>query len=90
LSLFGHVMEDVRGEQRRRTLKAGSIAFGGGAIDCTVRNLSSRGACLEVTSQQGIPEFFVLAIEGDEIKLPCSIAWRKGRKMGVVFKLKLD
>jgi hypothetical protein len=83
-------MEDVRGEQRRRTLKAGSIAFGGGAIDCTVRNLSPNGACLEVTSQQDVPEFFVLVIEGDEIKRPCSVAWRKGRRMGVVFKSKLD
>jgi hypothetical protein len=29
-------------------LKAGTIEFGGGAIDCTVRNVSETGAALEV------------------------------------------
>jgi hypothetical protein len=37
-------------------LKAGKISFGGGAIDCTVRNLSETGAALEVTTPVGIPE----------------------------------
>jgi hypothetical protein len=32
---------------RRRVLKAGSISFGGGAIDCTVRNISDTGAALD-------------------------------------------
>jgi hypothetical protein len=32
---------------RRRILKAGSIQFGGGSIDCTIRNLSETGAALE-------------------------------------------
>jgi hypothetical protein len=35
---------------RRRVLKAGSISFGGGAIDCTVRNISETGAALEVVT----------------------------------------
>ena len=57
-------MQERRKVPRRRTLKAGSIAFNrAGGIDCRVRNLSPIGACLEVGSQIGIPDDFVLMIE---------------------------
>lgn len=46
-------MKDVRHTPRQRVLKAGSIEFGGGAIDCVVRNLSPTGAAIEVESQAG-------------------------------------
>jgi hypothetical protein len=36
--------------QRHRVLKAGSITFGGAAIDCVVRNQSATGAALEIAS----------------------------------------
>ena len=52
-------MEERRKVQRGRTLKAGSISFNGaGGIDCRVRNMSPVGACLEVSSQVGIPKRF--------------------------------
>jgi len=41
-------MEEHRSTPRRRVLKAATIAFGGGAISCTVRNLSDYGASLDV------------------------------------------
>lgn len=34
------IMGEKRAVHRRRVLKAGTIEFGGGVIDCTVRNLS--------------------------------------------------
>jgi hypothetical protein len=37
------VMDEHRIAPRRRVLKAGSIAFGGGTIDCTVRSISDTG-----------------------------------------------
>jgi hypothetical protein len=44
-------MDEQRKIQRSRTLKGGTISFNrGGAIDCTIRNLSSTGACLEVAT----------------------------------------
>ena len=43
-------MNEKRSLMRQRTLKAGSIAFNGAAIDCTVRNLTSAGAMLDVES----------------------------------------
>jgi len=68
-------------------LKAGRIAFGGGAaIDCTIRNLSETGAALEVTSPVGIPERFTLVIEADHSHVSCRIVWRTERRIGVHFE----
>jgi len=39
-------MVETRRDARHKVLKAGSINFSGGAIDCTVRNLSTSGAAL--------------------------------------------
>ncbi|MGB7856771.1 MAG: PilZ domain-containing protein [Pseudolabrys sp.] len=62
-------MEERRKVQRGRTLKAGSIVFNSAAgIDCRVRNMSAAGACLEVTSQVGVPNDFVLVVGYDKIQ----------------------
>jgi hypothetical protein len=80
-------MEEKRKLQRHRTLKAGSISFNRtGGIDCRVRNLSPAGACLEVVSQVGIPDEFVLVIDVDRLKQPCHVIWRTATRMGVEFR----
>jgi len=80
------VMQERRKVPRRRTLKAGSIAFNrAGGIDCRVRNLSPIGACLEVSSQIGIPDDFVLMIEHDHLKQHCHVVWRLEARLGVAF-----
>ncbi len=78
-------MAETRKAPRHRVLKAGTIEFGGGAIDCTIRNLSGTGAALEITSQVGIPEQFALVVPGDGLHLRCHIVWRKERRIGVAF-----
>jgi len=80
------VMDDRRKVQRHRTLKAGSITFNrDGGVDCRVRNLSPVGACLEVASQLGIPDEFVLVVEVDHVKAPCHVIWRTATRLGVAF-----
>ena len=71
---------------RRRTLKGGRIVFNGGrsTIDCTVRNLASRGAKLQVTSVVGIPDTFDLLLEG-HAREPCRVVWRSLKELGVEF-----
>jgi hypothetical protein len=81
------LMDEKRKVLRHRTLKAGSISFNRAAgIDCRVRNLSPVGACLEVTSQVGIPDEFVLVIDADHLKQPCHVIWRTPTRMGVEFR----
>jgi hypothetical protein len=79
-------MEEHRAAQRRRVLKAGTISFGGGgAISCTVRNLSGTGAALDVASPVGIPDLLTLSIEAEQGSRPCKVVWRKENKIGVRF-----
>ena len=78
-------MDEHRVAARHRVLKAGTISFGGGGIDCTVRNLSETGAALEVVTPLFIPDRFTLIIPTDQLKRPCHIVWRKEKRMGVAF-----
>jgi len=77
---------ELRGAQRRTVLKGGKIAFNGGrsTIDCAVRNLSGKGAKLQVASVVGIPEMFELLLP-NTLRQPCRVVWRKPKEIGVVF-----
>jgi PilZ domain len=79
-------LENNRAALRQRTLKAGTIEFNGGTIDCVVRNVSDTGAQLEVASPVGIPGEFNLLISGNIAKRPCRVAWVKDKRIGVAFK----
>ena len=78
-------MDEHRIAPRRRMLKAGTIEFGGGGIDCIVRNLSETGAALEVVTPLFIPDLFTLFIPSDQFKQPCHIVWRREKRIGVAF-----
>ena len=78
-------MDERRDKARHRVLKAGTIEFGGGAIDCTIRNFSDTGAALDVTSPVGIPAHFTLFISADGMHHSCTVVWRKEKRIGVRF-----
>jgi PilZ domain-containing protein len=78
-------MEEHRIATRRRVLKAGTIEFGGGVIDCTVKNLSETGAALEVATPLYIPDSFTLFVRSDQFKRRCHIVWRKEKRIGIAF-----
>ena len=73
---------------RLRTLKTGRIVFDRRScvIDCTVRNLSAAGACLELSSTVGVPERFELLIGPEKYPRPCRVAWKDGKRLGVTFQ----
>ena len=78
---------EKRSAPRRTTLKGGKIVFNAGrsTIDCTVRNLSNKGAKLVVSSVVGIPETFDLVLDGHS-RQPCRITWRRLKEIGVEFR----
>ena len=90
------MLEAVRRERERIAVgvemiaaalrKGGRIVFNAGrsTIDCTVRNLSPRGAKLQVTSVIGIPDTFDLLLDG-HARQPCRVAWRSLKELGVSF-----
>jgi len=81
-------MENRRRQERHRTLKSGKIIFNHKTcvVDCTVRNLSDAGACLQVDSVVGIPEAFDLLIPLDPAVRPCTVKWRSANRIGVAFR----
>jgi hypothetical protein len=76
---------DLRGANRHRVLKAGTIEFGGSAINCMIRNLSNSGAALDVASPVGIPDHFTLVLQADGHHAPCHVIWRKEKRIGIAF-----
>lgn len=81
-------MSERRQHSRRRVLKAGQIVFNDrfSAIDCTVRNLSDAGACVEVATSVGIPDDFDLTIAADHMNRSCHVTWRSEHRIGVAFR----
>jgi hypothetical protein len=73
---------DRRMVSRNRVLKAGTIEFGGGAVNCVVRNISIAGAALDVSNPTGIPEDFIRV---DGVRKFCHVNWRSGKRIGVSF-----
>jgi PilZ domain len=79
-------MADQRTNRRPRTFKGGSISFDRTAsCDCLIRNLSAKGACLEVESPAWIPDKFTLTIKPECLTRKCHVMWRTAHKIGVHF-----
>jgi hypothetical protein len=82
-----NLKQELRHEtRRRRTLLRARIAFKGrwATIDCTVRNLSDQGACLNVESYIGIPDTFDLVLDTAPVR-GCRVTWRSATQIGVAF-----
>ncbi|MGI8568670.1 MAG: PilZ domain-containing protein [Methylocella sp.] len=78
--------QEHRHAARHRALKGARIVFKGRAatIDCVVRNLSDRGACLNMESPIGIPDSFDLVLDDASVR-HCRVTWRKATQIGVEF-----
>lgn len=77
-----------RTSPRLRTLKAGKIVFNyrRSVIDCTIRNVSETGACVQVPSTAGIPEQFDLLTGAEGVSRTCRVVWTTETQIGVEFQ----
>jgi hypothetical protein len=55
------------------------------AYDCTVRDISSLGACLEFSEAAKVPNIFELSFDHARTLRVCHVAWRTGSELGVEF-----
>jgi hypothetical protein len=78
-------MIEKRAVPRHRVLKGGMLAFGGGSVDCTVRNISPNGARVDIANPIGLPEAFTLVIETDHFMRRCHAVWSSEKRIGVAF-----
>ncbi|HEV7877703.1 PilZ domain-containing protein [Bradyrhizobium sp.] len=76
---------EKRSAPRYRVLKGATIAFGGNGVECTVRNLSSGGAALDVANPVGLPPSFTLVIQTDQFIRRCRPVWHSDKRIGVAF-----
>ena len=82
-------MSEHRAAVRHHTLRTGIVEFDNGvgsiiSVPCTIRNVSSTGARLELNSSLWSPTQFTLIFSGG-LRKDCRVAWRKGRLIGGAF-----
>lgn len=79
-------MKERRTVARNRTLKSGKIRTDArtSMIDCTIRNLSPKGALLLVPSILDVPDTFTLEMS-DRTRQNCRVTWRGANRIGVEF-----
>ena len=78
-------MIERRTTQRHRVLKGGTIAFDGNDFACTVRNLSAKGAALDLAGSVSLPPTFMLLIESNQLLRRCYPVWSSDKRIGVAF-----
>lgn len=79
-----HIIER-RAAPRFRVLKGATINFEGNGVACTVRNLSSAGAAVDLAYPVSLPPSFTLVIEKDQFIRRCHPVWSNDKRFGVVF-----
>ena len=78
-------MIEKRAARRYRVLKGATISFNASGIPCTVRNLSSGGAAVDLDQPADLPPSFMLTIESDRLIRRCRPVWSNERRVGVAF-----
>lgn len=79
-------MTNKRNAPRQKVLKGAFIVLSEKApkLECTVRNISTTGAALQVSTTIGLPPAFDLIVDG--VRRRCHSQWRTDTKIGVLFE----
>jgi hypothetical protein len=82
-------MQEQRATPRVRSYLAGRVLFPNGisTMDCAVRDISSCGARLQVTSTAGLPGHFRLHIPQRERTYDVRVRWIAQQEIGVSFEV---
>jgi hypothetical protein len=80
-------MLEHRQHPRIRSFLRGEIVHSAGAIriECTVRDLSTQGARIQVPRSVPLPDPFDLQVPQRHLLERCSIIWRHADEVGVTF-----
>jgi hypothetical protein len=79
-------MVERRQTPRTRVSKGAKILLDDALVlDCTVRNLTNVGACLQVASVLGIPEWFSLTFDSGRSSRKCHLIWQTENEVGITF-----
>lgn len=81
-------MQDRRQGGRDKVLLSGvaEINDRGSTMDCVVRNLSDRGACVEIDGTARLPEKISLRIPRKGRSFLAEMIWRQANRVGLAFR----
>jgi hypothetical protein len=79
-------MYERRSERRMKALKAGKILLSEWlSVNCTVRDMSSAGARLELETAVMLPSEFRLHILSADLVIPAAAVWQRRLEAGIRF-----
>jgi len=79
-------MSERRKQERQPSKDSAQIVFDepDSTMDCTIRDISDDGACVEVSNTRLIPSLFTLVLASGARRF-CQVAWRTRNRVGVKF-----
>ena len=82
-------MQDRRQSVRDKVLYGGVAEFNerGSTMDCVVRNISERGACVELDQAAKPPQEMNLTIARKGRSFLAKLIWRQANKVGLAFRI---
>lgn len=80
-------MLERRRFSRTRVFKGARLTLAGGlTVNCTVRNLSNHGACLQLPSNLALAAEFDLSFDAGRTLRRCRKIWQTFKNVGVSFE----
>ena len=82
-------LPERRIESRKKVLRGGKTFWpNGDSAECVIHNVSTTGAKLGLVGSA--PNTFDLLVDGESIRRPCWVTWRKENLVGVRFEIDAD
>jgi hypothetical protein len=81
------VDDDRRKHSRFELQELAYISSGGACWSCTLVNLSTEGAAIELADPTVVPDRFVLMIARDRRMFNCRFAWSQHNRIGISFEV---
>lgn len=80
-------MQERRRIPRTKVQKSAKVVIDSlsGFVPCTVRDISTLGACIEFSFALQVPDKFVLSFDSFRSARMCCVRWRAEQRVGVAF-----
>jgi hypothetical protein len=79
-------VSERRKSGRSRVLKSAKLVLDRSSIiDCVVRNLTNKGARIQIANTVNLPRAFEMTFDGGYSVRPCRLIWRSVTETGIEF-----
>ncbi|MDO9563181.1 MAG: PilZ domain-containing protein [Bradyrhizobium sp.] len=78
-------MEEKRKQPRIEVDEPAYVSSGGSVMRCTVRNISTEGAAIDIENPAFVPARFRLVMENGASVRECQVAWIQRNRIGLTF-----